>query len=64
MIRNRHTWRAQQLASEFAELGPVVAAPPAIKMSGAFNLTDPQLTALADAEAKFKAQGEIGRAHV
>ena len=27
VIRNRHTWRAQQLASEFAELGAVVAAP-------------------------------------
>ena len=26
VIRNRHTWRAQQLASEFAELGAVVAA--------------------------------------
>jgi shikimate dehydrogenase len=29
MISNRHTWRAQQLASEFAELGTVVVAPAA-----------------------------------
>jgi len=29
VIRNRHTWRAQQLAGEFAGLGAVVAAPAA-----------------------------------
>ena len=35
VIRNRHTWRAQQLASEFAELGAVVAAPAAGAGAGA-----------------------------
>ena len=37
VIRNRHTWRAQQLASEFAELGAVVAAPAAGAGAGAAN---------------------------
>ena len=35
VIRNRHTWRAQQLASEFAELGAVVAVPAADAGAGA-----------------------------